>query len=260
MQNAQTATNLGAGTYTVTATDANGCTATASIVINTPPTQLTVAVSHVDVLCFGNSTGSVIATPSGSWGSYLYSWNTTPTQNTATASNLAAGTYNITVTDAQGCSATASDVVSQPAQALSVTASKVDELCFGGNTGSATASPAGGTAGYTYVWNSTPAQNTATATNLTAASYTVTVSDANSCTVSASVSITQPAATSVSITKTEPVCFGQPAATATATGNGGTGAFTYAWNTTPAQNTQTATNLTGGTYTVTATDLPHYGH
>ncbi len=253
-QNTQTASNLGAGTYTVTATDASGCTATASITINTPPTQLTVAVSHVDVLCFGNSTGSVTAMPSGSWGGYTYGWNTSPAQNSATAANLAAGTYTVTVTDAQGCSVTASDVVSQPAQALSVTASKVDELCFGGATGSATANPAGGTTGYTYVWSCTPVQNTATATNLAAASYTVTVSDANSCTASASVSITQPTATSVTITKTEPVCFGQPAATATATGSGGTGAFTYAWNTTPAQNTQTATNLSGGTYTVTATD------
>src|SRR5690606_18493140 len=97
---------------------------------------------------------------------YTYSWNTNPAQTTATAHNLSAGTYTVTVTDKNGCTNNTSVTIAQPAS-LVVTASKTDVSCHAGNNGTATAAATGGITPYTYSWNTNPAQTTATASNLT---------------------------------------------------------------------------------------------
>src|SRR5262249_26476716 len=104
---------LGAGTYSVTVTDANGCSATASAVV-TQPTQLAASASPTNILCFRNQTGSVNLTVSGGNTAYTFHWNNGAT--TEDLSGLGAGTFSVTVTDANGCSATASAVVTQPTQ------------------------------------------------------------------------------------------------------------------------------------------------
>src|SRR5690606_2511576 len=125
---------------------------------------------------------------------YTYSWNTTPVQTTAMAANLAAGTYQVTVTDANGCVATATAPILPPSTPIiaSITANS-PVSCKGGNDGSATVSATGGSAPYTYYWSSTPAQTTATAGALLAGTYTVIVTDMNGCTDTAQTTITQPA-------------------------------------------------------------------
>src|SRR5260221_3383425 len=81
-------------------------------------------------------------------------------QSGATATGLSAGTYVVTVTDAKGCTTTASATITEPLAALAASiASQVNENCFGGTTGSATASAQDGTSPYTFVWNTTPAQS-----------------------------------------------------------------------------------------------------
>src|SRR6476660_2909985 len=210
------------GTYTVTVTDAGGCTAQATVVITEPAAALTASITaQTNVLCFGGATGSATAAGANGTAPYTYSWNTTPVQTTATATNLIAGTYTVTVTDAGGCTAQATVVITEPAAALtaSITA-QTNVLCFGGATGSATAAGANGTAPYTYSWNTTPVQTTATATNLIAGTYTVTVTDAGGCTAQATVVITEPAAAlTASITaQTNVLCFGGANGTATAAG------------------------------------------
>ena len=181
---------------------------------------------------FWGTNGSATATVTGGTSPYTYTWNTTPVQYTATATNLAAGTYTVTVKDANNCSATANVTITQPSAALSATISgQTNVSCFGNNTGSATVSAAGGTSPYTYTWNTTPVQYTTTATNLASGTYTVTVKDANNCSTTVSVTITQPSAglnASVSGAGSQVKCvmFWGTNGSATATVTGGTPSYT----------------------------------
>ncbi|MFC0776095.1 SprB repeat-containing protein, partial [Terrimonas alba] len=123
-----------AGIYSVTVTDNNNCTATASVTIGQPAAALALTSSKVDVLCFGNATGSIDLTVSGGTTPYSYVWSNGAATQDITA--LAAGTYSVTVTDNNNCTATTSVTIGQPAAALALTSSKVDVLCFGNTTGS----------------------------------------------------------------------------------------------------------------------------
>ncbi|WP_276134123.1 gliding motility-associated C-terminal domain-containing protein [Polluticoccus soli] len=247
-----TATSLAAGTYTATVTDAKGCITTANATI-TQPTSLTVSVVNTNVSCNGGSDGAIIATAGGGTTPYSYSWNSTPVQTTAVAVNLPAGNYTITVTDFKGCIKTASATVTQPTQ-LTATTSKTDVSCYNGSNGTATVAPTGGTAPYTYSWNTTPAQTTATATNLPAGTYTATVTDSKGCTTTASATVTQPTQLTATATKTNVSCYAGTNGTATVTAAGGTTPYTYSWNTTPIKTTAAVTGLAAGSYTVTVTD------
>ncbi|RTQ47180.1 T9SS type A sorting domain-containing protein [Hymenobacter gummosus] len=189
-------TNLVAGTYTVTITDANGCTGTVNATVTQPAAALTVTPnSQTNIACFGGNNGRVQVAVSGGTTPYTYDW--TPGNpigdGTASVSNLSAGTYTVTVTDARGCTATRNFTITQPS-ALATTGSQTDVTTFGGSNGTATVTVSGGTPSYTYLWSPSPGggQGTATATGLTARTYTVTATDANSCTIQRSFTITQP--------------------------------------------------------------------
>ncbi|WP_152547384.1 MBG domain-containing protein, partial [Flavobacterium seoulense] len=188
---AATATGLAAGTYTCTITDANGCQGTKSFTITQPTALNTTAGSKTDVSCNGGSNGTATVSPTGGTPGYTYSWS--PSGGTAaTATGLAAGTYTVTVTDANGCQGTKSFTIAQPtALSLTTGGGKTDVSCNGGSNGTATVSPTGGTPSYTYSW--APSGGTAaTATGLAAGTYTVTVTDANGCQGTKSFTITQP--------------------------------------------------------------------
>ena len=257
-QSTATASNLPAGTFTCTITDANGCTITRNATITQPTAAMSAIISaQTNVLCFGNNTGSATVSVTGGTGTYSYSWNTTPVQTSATATGLAVGTYTCTITDANGCSVQQSVTITEPAAGLSAGISgQTNVLCFGNSTGTATVNASGGTAPYGYLWNSSPAQNTATANNLPAGSFVCTITDSHGCTTAANVTIAQPASVlSASLaSQTNVLCFGNSTGNATVNAGGGTGAITYQWNTSPAQNTATATGLPAGTYTCTVRD------
>ncbi|RWX01384.1 T9SS type A sorting domain-containing protein [Flavobacterium cerinum] len=244
-----TASGLIAGTYTVTVTDANACTTTATTVIPQPATPLSATITKVDVACNDGSNGSATVTAAGGTSPYTYSWSNGMTE--ATASGLIADTYTVTITDAKGCTATATAVIAQPATLLSATITKVDVACNGGSNGSATATAAGGTAPYTYSWSNGMAE--ATASGLIADTYTVTITDAKRCTTIATVVIAQPATPlSATITKVDAACNGGTNGSATATAAGGTAPYTYSWSNGMAE--ATASGLIADTYTVTITD------
>ncbi len=249
-QNTQTASNIPAGTYTVTVTDDNGCTATASVTINDIGAP-TVVVAGTDANC-GNADGSATATATGGIPPYTYNWNTTPPQTGATATGLPAGTYSVTVTDDNGCAAVGNVTIGDtPPPTVSV--SGIDANC-GFNDGSATATPAGGTAPYTYEWDCVPPQTGQTMQNVPGGNYSVTVTDDNGCTATASIVLNNVGGPTLQVSSTPALC-GQP--TGTATVNvvaGGPGPYTYEWNTTPPQFTQTATGLAPGTYSVEVDD------
>jgi len=244
------ATGLSAGSYTVTANDANGCTQTASISI-VQPTVLTATVnSSTTVSCFGGNNGTATAQGGGGTAGYTYSWNNG--QATITATGLSAGTYTATVTDSKGCTQTATITITQPS-ALSLSTSTTLAAC-GGSNGTATVSASGGTAGYTYLW-AFGSQATSTATGLSGGNYLVTVTDNKGCTKTISATVNNAGAPSVSISNSTNVsCFGGSNGSATASGSGGTGALTYSWA--PSGGTgSTGTGMTAGTYTVSVTDV-----
>ncbi len=252
VQTTSNATGLGSGSYTVNVTDANGCNATATTTL-AQPTAISSTVSVTNVTCFGLTNGSATVNASGGTGALTYSWNSTPVQTSATATNLAAGSYVVTITDASGCTGTANATITQPGVLTSSISSSTNVSCNNGSNGSATVLVSGGTTAYTYSWNTVPVQTTSTATGLAAGNYSVSITDANGCTVSSPVTITQPAALTVTTATTNTNC-GASTGTATATPAGGTGSYTYSWNTVPAQTTQTATALGAGAYNVTVTD------
>ncbi|WP_276505100.1 SprB repeat-containing protein, partial [Terrimonas pollutisoli] len=182
----QDITALVAGIYSVTVTDANNCTATISVTITQPAAALALTSSKVDVLCFGNATGSVDLTVNGGTAPYTYVWSNGASTQDITA--LAAGTYTVTVTDNNNCTATTSITIGQPAAALALSEAHVNVLCFGNATGSVDLTVNGGTAPYTYVWSN--GASTQDITALVAGTYSVTVTDANNCTATTSVTIT----------------------------------------------------------------------
>ena len=247
-----TATGLAAGTYTVTVTDANGCTTTQGFTITQPPVLVATAGTVNNVSCNGGTNGSAKVNVTGGTGAYTYSW--APTGGTgATASGLTAGTYTVTVTDANGCSTTQSFTLTQPAALVATAGVQQNILCNGSATGSATVNVTGGTGTYTYSWS--PSGGTAaTASGLTAGTYTVTVTDANSCTTTQSFTITQPAPlVATAGAKVDVSCNGGANGSATVAVTGGTGAYTYSWS--PSGGTAaTASGLAAGSYTVTVTD------
>lgn len=251
------AATLSAGSYTCSVTDANNCRVALPVTIAQPQQLSAVIASKQDVLCFGNATGSATAAVTGGAAPYSYSWSTTPAQTAATASGLSAGTYSVTVKDANNCTSTATVTISQPTAPLTANITdKVNVLCKGAATGSATVMVNGGKGGYSYSWSASPAQTSPVATGLAAGTYTVAVADQNNCQLTQTVTITEPAqplAAAVS-SKKDVSCAGSADGAITVTATGGSGSYSYSWNTTPAQFTPAITNLTQGNYSITVRD------
>lgn len=244
------ASNLTAGTYTVTITDVNNCTTTASATL-TQPTSLSVSALSSLAPCFGLPGGSASASGSGGVPPYGFAWSNNV--NGPINNNLPAGNYTITLSDANGCATTAFVSVGQ-APAISVTVNAIGVACLGDQNGSAAALASGGTGAFTYSWNTTPPQLTATAINLAAQNYTVTVKDANGCTAVQSVLVPAPNAISATITPVNVDCNQGNSGSLTVQAAGGTSPYTYKWSDAGQQTGATAANLSAGSYTVTITD------
>jgi len=238
-------------TYTVIATDMYGCTAIDSITISGSP-QIILTTSSADASC-GSADGYGSVSVSGGIAPLTYLWDDPGTQTTDTATALDIGVYNVLVTDANGCSESSSVSISNVgAPAVDSTSSSVLS-CNGGNDGSASVSLSGGTPPYTYAWDDPGTQSNATATGLSAGTYIVSVFGSDSCSATATVIITEPVLLTVSASATTASC-GASDGQAVAVGAGGTGLYTYLWDDSLAQVTDTAFNLAAGTYSVTITD------
>lgn len=191
-QTSATATGLGAGTYDVTVTDAYGCTLTASASVS-QSSGLSASVSQTDVTCFGANDGSATATVSGGAAPYTYSWSPSGGSG-ATATNLAGGVYDVTITDAGGCTSVQQVTILEPTELIADAGTTVSGCEGTGITigGSPTAS--GGTGPYTYLWDPATGLNSASDPNpvatLTATTdFTVTITDANNCAAQATTTV-----------------------------------------------------------------------
>jgi gliding motility-associated-like protein len=261
-QTGSTAIALASGVHRVTVSDNNGCTlnALASVTISGPSTAVSSAlISQTNVLCFGESSGIATVLASGGSGNYTYLWNSSPPQFSSTANGLPAGVYRVTVSDINGCtvSSQTSVTITSPSAPLSAfVIAQTNVLCAGLNIGSATISAAGGSNNYNYNWNTSPAQTTQTASGLGVGSYNATVSDANGCTttvVGLNVVVNGPTVPlSSNATGTNVLCFGSNSGVATVTANGGTGNYSYLWNT--GNTTSSISGLPVGTYSVLVSD------
>lgn len=246
--------NLCSGTYTVLVTSALGCFSTDTITITESSTLTANITNPIQISCFGGNNGSATANGSGGTGAMTYSWNSAPIQTTATASNLTAGNYVVTITDANMCTATQSLIITEP-PAITVTPAQTNITCFGNNDASASVSATGGISPYSYAWNTSPTQTTSSASGISAGNYTCIVSDASGCTLTTSFTISEPPVLMGSITNSVNVsCFGGNNGSATANGMGGTGTITYSWNTSPVQISAAVNNLISGNYVVIITD------
>lgn len=243
-----TAENLSAGTYSVTATDGEGCAATETIVI-TEPALLVVNASTTAQTMPGVNDGTASAAPTGGAGSYTYAWSNG--SNTATIDNLPPGNYTVSVTDANGCVKTQTVTVNVFGCAVSATATATNASCNGANDG--TASIALGNAAGTVVYNWSNGENTQSIGGLSPDTYSVTATDGNGCEVVASVEVSEPAGLNANTTATGVTAQGADDGTATANPTGGTAPFTYAWSNGGAS--QAITGLASNNYTVTVTDV-----
>ncbi len=250
--NTAAVSGLCAGTYTVTATDLAGCTTTQTISI-TQPAAVTASTTTTPADC-GSSNGSATVIPNGGTAPYTYLWNTSPAQTTATASGLPAGSYIVTITDANGCTGTATAVVSNTINLIVFVTSLTNVSCFNGNDGAIVTGLTGGNAPYTYSW-SPNVSTTNNASSLQAGSYSVTVTDVNGCFGSVSATVTQPADLVVTASANPPaVCVGSGTQLSAAVA-GGTPNYTYTWQPgSMAGNTQNVMPAASTTYSVYVTD------
>jgi len=182
---------LKAKAYTVTVTDANGCTKKAVFTVSEPAAKLQLFTNKTNVRCHNGKTGIAGVSATGGQAPYAYSWNTIPVKTTASISGIAAGTYTCTVTDAFGCIKTAVINITQP-PLLVLTTSQSNVTVNGGTDGTASVSASGGSPGYSYLWNTVPPKTTASITGLAAGVYSVKVTDSKGCSKNAVVTITQP--------------------------------------------------------------------
>ena len=240
-------TGLTTGNYSVTVSDSNGCSTTLETTIDQPD-ALTATVSASTIACNGETTNATVAVNGGTT-PYTYLWSDNADRNSNMATGITAGTYGVTVTDANGCTVASSVTIDDPAL-LTVSLSADDILC-NGRTTTVTATPNGGASPYSYAWQG----NSSTSSNLSgvgAGDYNVTVTDNNGCTATASTTVSQPDQLTASIDKTDVLCNGESNGTATVTVDGGTPPYQYNWS-----NGGSDTEITGltiGTYSVTVSD------
>lgn len=253
LETTPTLLNMGAGTYSLTVSDANACTVMDSLTLLDPPALQLSATVDAQVDCFGGATGAASGIASGGTGAIAYSWSN-GMQGSA-ISGLIAGTYTLISTDAEGCTDTTDVTLTEPAQiatqlAISSDYNGADISCMGEMDGIVEATVSGGTQGYTYQWSN--GENGPTADSVGAGLVSVIITDANGCMDTASAQLVAPPEIVLQVTPTDASCLGGEDGAVNATASGGTGSLTYLWD--MGDTTTLASNLAAGTYSLTVTD------
>ena len=252
--------NVGAGIYTCNITDQYGCTEPVPFTVNlTEPTELTITISPVDIICFGGSDGSVTATISGGIPSYSYVWSNTTTNSSSQLSNtisgLSLGNYACTIYDANNCNELSNSVtINQPTLLTSNVIYTDSVNCLNGQDGGAEVEGIGATPAYTYSWNTNPVQNTAVLSAVIAGTYVCTITDDTSCTATQSVTIYEPSnsVTASIIAQDSVSCPNGTDGSAEVLASGGTPPYSYTWSN--GTDGPILSGVTAGTYTCVVED------
>jgi len=242
----QDLSQLPAGNYSVQVVDSNNCSASGTFSI-TQPTPVQISGTADSVLCSGSNNGSIKISVTGGAGDYSYSWSNNSTS--ANLENIAAGTYNLTVTDVNACTATSSETVNSP-KPISVVGNQTNELCHGAATANVNLTVTGGTGKYSYLWNNSA--TTPELSGLKAGNYFVTVSDINACSATKEIVITEPAVIMLTETHNNLSCNGTTNGSIALLAAGGVPAYHYAWNN--GDTTRNIANIGAGSYSVSVTD------
>ncbi|MBK9336467.1 MAG: T9SS type A sorting domain-containing protein [Lewinellaceae bacterium] len=239
-------TDLSAGIYAATVIDGNGCIGIATDEV-TEPTELELTLAATDADCNGAATGSIESTVNGGTPGYVFVWSNGSDAEVLT--DLAAGTYTVTVADENGCSRIESAGIGEPT-AITAGTTTTEAGCAGATNGSVELTVGGGTPGYTFEWsNNSTGQNLA---NVASGTYTVTITDDTGCTRTASATVGQITTLAVQAESDPVLCFGETTGAASVQANGGTPGYTYLWSNN--QTSDAVANLAAGLYTVTVTD------
>ncbi|HMQ45798.1 MAG TPA: GEVED domain-containing protein [Saprospiraceae bacterium] len=239
-------TNLQAGYYGITITDAGGCSKNSFVEVNSS-SLMELYVFNTAQTCSNGSDGSVSAYIIGGSAPYTYLWN-----NGATASyqtGLSAGNYSVTITDATGCSVLGQTTIPNLAP-LQINLNITQPTCLNTNTGSVIAATSGGVAPYTYAWNTGATGSQLNA--LPTGTYQVTVTDANGCSKSTSFNINAPQGITLNLSPQSAGCAGQTNGYILSNVSGGTGNYSYLWNT--GATSPNLFNLPAGLYSLTVSD------
>lgn len=235
-------------TYTVTVTDANGCSDKSSMTVLVNPIPNVNAGPNAGI-CFGYST------PLNASGGINYSWIPTSGLSNPSIANPVANptsttTYTVVVSNGNCTSTSSMNLTVNPIPVATIS-SQTNVKCFNGNNGAAAVTVTVGSPPFIFNWNN--GQTTSSATGLIAGNYSVAITDANGCTTSQTVSITQPAVLTAAATATAVSCFGGNNGTASVNATGGTPSYSYLWLPSAAA-TSTVTGFSAGGYTVVVTD------
>ena len=176
------------GSYSQTVTDANGCTSVSPYIVTQPAALVASITSQTNVSCNGGANGAIDLSVSGGVSPYTYTWNNSAT--TEDLSGLAAGTYNVIVSDANNTTSTASTTITEPT-AIAIADAITNVSANGLSDGAIDITVSGGTSPYVFVWSN--ASTTEDLSGLAAGSYSVTITDANTCSATANYTVTQPA-------------------------------------------------------------------
>lgn len=240
--------NLQVGSYTLSVTDANGCTGVNTTVLTGPSSALSITETHVNVLCIGQSTGSINITPTGGTAPYTYLWNTG--QTSEDIFSIPAGTYNVLLSDVNGCQTSLQVSINQPLTGIVAPAVVSPVLCFGQSNGSINLTASGGASPYSYSWSNGSILEDLN--NLPSGNYNVTITDNNGCIFSSAFFVTQPTAISISSVDQNVLCNGASTGQINVTVSGGVLPYSYQWSN--GQIIEDISNLSAGTYGLLVTD------
>lgn len=239
--------NLSIGTYTVTVTDTNGCTDTATFVIDTGSVVFSVTYVVTDLACGGDSSGSIDLTVAGGTTPYTFAWNTGAT--TEDLNGIAGGTYTVTVTDNDTNSFTETFVVNEPTS-ISISGNITPPTNGTSNDGAIDITVSGGTMPYSFAWSN--AAVTEDISGLAIGNYSVTVTDSIGCTIIESFFVDTIPALAAVLVSGDVTCENTINGSIDLTVIGGVSPFTFAWSN--GATTEDLSGLAAGVYTVTITD------
>ena len=254
-----TFSNFAAGYYE--ATTSGDCPGTIGFnIINQNSTLFAYLADSDNVSCNGGSDGEALIFVNGGNGPYEYSLNGQTPQTNGLFLGLTTGSYNVEVTDANGCSYLVAFTITQPAPLEIGLANQNNVSCSGDNNGSVSLITSGGAPGYIYTIFDSPIGSMATVngnliTGMIAGNYTILVTDANGCTDDLVLNISEPInvlnITSADVTDVS--CFEGTDGEVDIVVEGGTPPYNFAWSS--GDNVQNPSTLEAGVYVVTITDI-----